>query len=738
MIDLELSRELDERGARAAAVLYSWTRMAMKSKKTAKTLLKRQDRLEGAALCWLKDEALRWTQRISWRIMLTGGTVTCAETTSCVRSGKPLSDTQTWRMKISWKILDAENAPLGYSEDEVFYNDPSASLRRTASAGPVLVRPTSSMKGSTAPENLLELRGSEYTGEPLDCDLTAAIRKQSAKRRIKRIMEAEKERAEQERIEEEQRLKEERRRRSDTPYEASTKFRWATRVVIVLGRVLRALVSYSADMIPETATQRSFRTLRDNSEVKEILFNKSLYQRGKSQYAYVPEWAKKILMKSAMERSENELSQLHSMLKGLTSYDKFTYRIQLAMCRAMTYLKVEHPRVVLRKGHIGVSFYFIFSGSVFVNVEELLTKTGHVMWHTAITLNRGDSFGELALLRNIKRTASVVVREDTELLVVEKNVFSKTCPRIFDKELADKIQFCKSLTLFEQWTDDALKNVCFEAQIQEWKANKIIVKDSSKELEWIYLCMQSINRLNIIIYRATMSESESDSEDEVTGAEKILEAMELSYKDEPHAKGDTSYIVNEEDEEDEDEDGTEEKLPEIEIVPTELERRDKRVSENFTELIKSESKTGKLNKDVVYLNIASMKSGDIFDVSEVLRPTGRTLMLVSKGAVLLRIKRHDFFRYSTKQTLRQARKVVEELDYPPRRSSIAHTTSAVFGTVKKCTASIYRERRTREVLTSRNLIRTEHARGKETADTGSCCSLSVETGKIRSISVICV
>lgn len=55
--------------------------------------------------------------------------------------------------------------------------------------------------------------------------------------------------------------------------------------------------------------------------------------------------------------------------------------------------RVEHPRVVLRKGHIGVSFYFIFAGSVFVNVEELLTKTGHVMWHTAITLYRGDSFG---------------------------------------------------------------------------------------------------------------------------------------------------------------------------------------------------------------------------------------------------------------------------------------------------------------------------------------------------------
>lgn len=109
-----------------------------------------------------------------------------------------------------------------------------------------------------------------------------------------------------------------------------------------------------------------------------------------------------------------------------------------------------------------------------------------------------------------------------------------------------------------------------------------------------------------------MSESESDSEDGVTGAEKILEVMKLPYRDEPHAKGGISYVLNEEDEEDEEEEETEAKQPEVEVVPTELEKRDKQVSENFSELIKRESETGKLNKDVVYLNIASMKSGDIF------------------------------------------------------------------------------------------------------------------------------
>ena len=95
------------------------------------------------------------------------------------------------------------NVPVVNSivEAETNLDDSYDFRRRTQSAGPVLVRPSSRTKIATAHENLLELRGSEYTGdEPADLDLTAKIRKQSARRRIKRIMEAEKEKEEQERI----------------------------------------------------------------------------------------------------------------------------------------------------------------------------------------------------------------------------------------------------------------------------------------------------------------------------------------------------------------------------------------------------------------------------------------------------------------------------------------------------------------------------------------------------------
>ncbi|XP_074636906.1 uncharacterized protein LOC141895065 [Acropora palmata] len=394
-------------------------------------------------------------------------------------------------------------------------------------------------------------------------------------------------------------------------------------------------------------------------------------------------------------------------------------------------MRVEYPRVVLRKGQRGLSFNLIFSGSAFLNVEESLATTGHV-WHTAITLQRGDGFGELALLRNTRRTASVVIREDAELLVVEKDVFSKTCPIIFDKELDDKIKFCKNLTLFDLWPDDALINLCIEAQIQQWKINKIIVKDSSQEFDWIYLCIQGkcsvVKVLDLQVplklarsRRMTKDEvyypkglvrkknrfladtskiwikelhkslensfsfggtkmvdecyqecdnercrdwdSESTSDDELLESETTLQTSNSPYEYQTLVKGKYDNTANENTNVI-DEKGIRQEQAKMETTPTELEKRDQAESVDFSELLQTDSKTGKLNKDVVYLNIASMKRGDIFDVSQLVKPTGRKLMLVSKGAVMMKIKRDDFFRYSTKQTLKKTRRIVQELDYP--------------------------------------------------------------------------
>lgn len=49
-------------------------------------------------------------------------------------------------------------------------------------------------------------------------------------------------------------------------------------------------------------------------------------------------------------------------------------------------------RVILRKGHVGQNFYFIYSGSVFVNVEDTNAQ-GEKFVKTEVVLHKGDSFG---------------------------------------------------------------------------------------------------------------------------------------------------------------------------------------------------------------------------------------------------------------------------------------------------------------------------------------------------------
>ena len=83
--------------------------------------------------------------------------------------------------------------------------------------------------------------------------------------------------------------------------------------------------------------------------------------------------------------------------------------------------------------------------------------------------------------------------------------------------------------------------------------------------------------------------------------------MSLSYADMPHAKGDSQFCVVEED----DTDGSDEQHGNENESPAELERKDK-PTDNFSELLKMDAKAGKLNKDVVYLDVACMKAGDVF------------------------------------------------------------------------------------------------------------------------------
>jgi MFS family permease len=83
------------------------------------------------------------------------------------------------------------------------------------------------------------------------------------------------------------------------------------------------------------------------------------------------------------------------------------------LAEALKELRVEAGREIVRQGQPGDLFYLVQEGSVDVYVDGKLVQT----------LGSGDSFGEIALLRDVPRTATVKARTDTRLFTLERNSF---------------------------------------------------------------------------------------------------------------------------------------------------------------------------------------------------------------------------------------------------------------------------------------------------------------------------
>jgi hypothetical protein len=84
-----------------------------------------------------------------------------------------------------------------------------------------------------------------------------------------------------------------------------------------------------------------------------------------------------------------------------------------SLARALEPLTVAAGVDVIVEGDEGDRFYAIADGEVEV------VRAGHVL----ATLRRGDFFGEIALMYDVPRTATVTTRAETRLLALERDVF---------------------------------------------------------------------------------------------------------------------------------------------------------------------------------------------------------------------------------------------------------------------------------------------------------------------------
>jgi CRP-like cAMP-binding protein len=150
----------------------------------------------------------------------------------------------------------------------------------------------------------------------------------------------------------------------------------------------------------------------------------------------------------------------------------------------MIYMECKTGDFVFHQGEEGSRFYVILSGSVAV-LKVVRRKDGKPEYTQLAVLKAGTGFGELALINDQQRTASILCREPTYLAILERDEYKRILGRIDDARLEVKVQLLQKHPAFSNWGKAALQRVSYFFFDRTYKRKQVLFL-SGQECSYIY------------------------------------------------------------------------------------------------------------------------------------------------------------------------------------------------------------------------------------------------------------
>lgn len=229
---------------------------------------------------------------------------------------------------------------------------------------------------------------------------------------------------------------------------------------------------------------------QDGAHSETLTFNVNAFKPEIQSWEGLSPKAKAILVKPSWLRTEDELKFLHRFTIRLKCFDRYPMYVRKELARVLYYESFEQGRVVIRQGDIGFNFYFILSGSVFVEMQEKDQRTGKKLNMIVGELSSGAAFGELALLHDDRRRATIVCKEYSEFLKVDKPDFDEVLKKNHEKEWKERMEYFKKHPLFDGWSPANLHYAVESSQTIECLPSTVILKDLATASENIFFIVK--------------------------------------------------------------------------------------------------------------------------------------------------------------------------------------------------------------------------------------------------------
>jgi len=120
-----------------------------------------------------------------------------------------------------------------------------------------------------------------------------------------------------------------------------------------------------------------------------------------------------------MAESDSIFARLQSVLQGTYFFQALKVNELDELICHLRMIRAQKGYEIIKQGDPGDAFYLIAKGRVSVMVKKGFKTV------KAATLGADDFFGEMALISNEPRSATVVAEEVTELFVLQKHDFDQ-------------------------------------------------------------------------------------------------------------------------------------------------------------------------------------------------------------------------------------------------------------------------------------------------------------------------
>jgi CRP-like cAMP-binding protein len=187
-----------------------------------------------------------------------------------------------------------------------------------------------------------------------------------------------------------------------------------------------------------------------------------------------------VLSKPPSDRKENDLLILKTSTQSFKFFEDVGPDMHLACCKALRLQRYESGTVVFHKGTHGDSFCIVLRGAVSVLVPQSGSRLSDIGSLRQVgVLMEGQTFGELSLLQNRDRAATIVAREKTCLGVLSKEDFDRILRMQEERRLHAKVQFFQSLPAFQQWSELELSRFVYYFHEERFKRGAVVYTEGA-------------------------------------------------------------------------------------------------------------------------------------------------------------------------------------------------------------------------------------------------------------------